>query len=279
MNLLAESTDIGTGVPLSYVARSVYDNQIVSVKLATEYDVTNCTPVDNSLPNPIHNYDARQGVHTTPVLGAQAVTAWDNLWGDSTTQAKPPVFAYSGWYWDDAIDFTHSVAGSAPDGTMSFSGVPFRNTDYTIFLVAQSYNQPGENKRILLLWGGQDEEGKSIRVGFQGDETIFMTHGGANEVSAPTAGRVQDSRQLFTFRFSQTEGLKIYVNGVLEATDPNFTTALNSFSGARMGAANELGYRQSPYSNHISLFKAVGAALSDSQREEEETKIMTEFGI
>jgi thiol-activated cytolysin len=44
VELLAESTTISTGVPISYVVRSVYDNQIVSVQLATEYDVTNCEP-------------------------------------------------------------------------------------------------------------------------------------------------------------------------------------------------------------------------------------------
>lgn len=44
VSLLAKSTTISTGVPISYVVRSVNSNQIVSVQLATEYDVTNCTP-------------------------------------------------------------------------------------------------------------------------------------------------------------------------------------------------------------------------------------------
>lgn len=44
VDLLAESTDITTGKPISYVVRSVYDNQIVSVQLNTQYDVTQCTP-------------------------------------------------------------------------------------------------------------------------------------------------------------------------------------------------------------------------------------------
>ena len=43
VNLLAEGTQIETGKPISYVVRSVYDNQIVSTQLATQYDVTNCT--------------------------------------------------------------------------------------------------------------------------------------------------------------------------------------------------------------------------------------------
>ncbi len=44
VDLLAESSDITTGKPVSYVVRSVYDNQIVSVKLNTEYDVKECIP-------------------------------------------------------------------------------------------------------------------------------------------------------------------------------------------------------------------------------------------
>lgn len=44
VELLAESTTISTGLPISYVVRSVKTNQIVSVQLATEYDVTECEP-------------------------------------------------------------------------------------------------------------------------------------------------------------------------------------------------------------------------------------------
>ena len=41
---LAQSTDIRTAKPISYVVRSVKDNQEVAVKLATQYDVTTCVP-------------------------------------------------------------------------------------------------------------------------------------------------------------------------------------------------------------------------------------------
>lgn len=42
--LLAEGSNIGSGKPISYVVRSVYDNKVVSTQLATNYDVTNCKP-------------------------------------------------------------------------------------------------------------------------------------------------------------------------------------------------------------------------------------------
>lgn len=42
-NKIAQSTDVRAGLPLSYVARSVKrPDQIVGVKLATEYDIVNC---------------------------------------------------------------------------------------------------------------------------------------------------------------------------------------------------------------------------------------------
>ncbi len=43
-SLLSESSNIRSGKPISYVVRSVYNNQIVSTQLATNYDVTNCVP-------------------------------------------------------------------------------------------------------------------------------------------------------------------------------------------------------------------------------------------
>lgn len=45
VNKLASAGDIASGKPVSYVVRSVYDNRVVAVQLATEYDVTNCVPI------------------------------------------------------------------------------------------------------------------------------------------------------------------------------------------------------------------------------------------
>ncbi|WP_273566942.1 thiol-activated cytolysin family protein [Maribacter halichondriae] len=54
VDLLAESSTISTGLPLSYVVRSVNTNQIVGVQLATKYDVTECTPASGTGGEPIH---------------------------------------------------------------------------------------------------------------------------------------------------------------------------------------------------------------------------------
>lgn len=47
VSLLSESSVIESGQPISYVVRSVYNNQVVSTQLATTYDVTNCEPLES----------------------------------------------------------------------------------------------------------------------------------------------------------------------------------------------------------------------------------------
>lgn len=70
IDLLAESTDIGTGKPLSYVVRSVYDNQIVSTQLATQYDVTNCKLSGIGSPPPYTEHWTGNVVSTFGPVGA-----------------------------------------------------------------------------------------------------------------------------------------------------------------------------------------------------------------
>ncbi|MGH1433115.1 MAG: thiol-activated cytolysin family protein [Lewinella sp.] len=52
VDILAETAQIGSGKPLSYVVRSVANNQIVATQLSTEYEVENCqiTGVVGTLP-------------------------------------------------------------------------------------------------------------------------------------------------------------------------------------------------------------------------------------
>ena len=49
-DMLAETTKIGTGLPISYVVRNVYDRDIVSVNSATTYDVVKCLPATLTTP-------------------------------------------------------------------------------------------------------------------------------------------------------------------------------------------------------------------------------------
>jgi hypothetical protein len=59
VSILGAAGDITTGVPLSYVCRAVNGNSIVSVNLATTYDVENCEPIGpvqgayGNIPDPV----------------------------------------------------------------------------------------------------------------------------------------------------------------------------------------------------------------------------------
>lgn len=70
--LLSESTDIRTGKAISYVVRSVYDNQIVSVSLNTEYDVTTCEPLNPNGPPPPYLSHWTGMLNTFGAIGAAA---------------------------------------------------------------------------------------------------------------------------------------------------------------------------------------------------------------
>ncbi len=73
-DLLAESTDIRTGKPISYVVRSAYSNEIVSVALNTRYDVTKCEALNPNGP-PLPYMEHWTGILTTfgPVGAAFSV--------------------------------------------------------------------------------------------------------------------------------------------------------------------------------------------------------------
>ena len=75
---LTEGGDITTGRPLSYKLRAVTDNSTVSVKVATEYDVTECVPVQAKLEDGIVHFDG----------GAYAGRKWSKQ-GDWITTSRP----------------------------------------------------------------------------------------------------------------------------------------------------------------------------------------------
>ena len=55
--MFAASSDINTGVPLSYVVRNVVDNRVIAMQLATEYDVVNCNTYSDMFLSPAFKFD------------------------------------------------------------------------------------------------------------------------------------------------------------------------------------------------------------------------------
>lgn len=78
--LLAEGTDIRTGKPISYVVRSVYNNQIVKVGLNTEYDVVDCQPLNpNGTPPPYTRHWTGMLLDFGPVGAATTLDGHDKF--------------------------------------------------------------------------------------------------------------------------------------------------------------------------------------------------------
>lgn len=72
--LLGEASDIRSGKAISYVVRSVYDNQIVATQLATDYDVTNCVPIGPHAPPPYTEHWTGEVVSRMGPIGAAFCT-------------------------------------------------------------------------------------------------------------------------------------------------------------------------------------------------------------
>ena len=152
VSTLSNAGDITTGVPLSYVCRAVHDNQIVSVNLATQYDVTNCTPLGPAagsygpLPSPMLYLKAEDANTSNdgiisynntsdPDLGEYSVGSYygDNIggmvvedWPDDggviiASASNPnnrPVFVPNALNGYAAIDFTHFFGDGYGTGTI-----------------------------------------------------------------------------------------------------------------------------------------------------------------
>lgn len=150
-SVLSDAGEITTGVPLSYVCRAVNGNKIVSVNLATTYDVEICEPIGpvqgtyGSIPDPILYLKAEDanlssnGIisynnATNPDLGEYAVGStygtniggsvvenWPDDGGINIAQASHPynrpVFVPNACNGYPAVDFCHFFADAPGSST------------------------------------------------------------------------------------------------------------------------------------------------------------------
>ncbi len=93
---LTQGADIRTAVPLSYVVRNVLDNSIVTVKVATDYDVKTCVPMT---PDVLYSGFASNAEGWTSFANGNEQPTWQNeascasstggclffVWGSRTT--------------------------------------------------------------------------------------------------------------------------------------------------------------------------------------------------
>ena len=275
---LAQGADIKTGLPLSYVVRSLSrPDKIVKVKVATKYDIMDCVPIGETIDNPIVWFKADKGV--TTIGSARLITRWANFFGNAQFDALPPTKAYGGRLIPNALPgpnlpaayFKPGSGSSSNEGALGFSGVNFIGTDFTVWVVAKLQTQFGSYPE-QFFYGSGASPGSSFNVGFRNNKQIQATNiGDTLNASMTTA---VDNFKLYTIRFSRTNGLDIFVNGSLtpKASNPSITTALNAFLGARIGTRNGEGV-------YIAEFKAYGQAVTELQRQSLDKKLLIKYGL
>jgi hypothetical protein len=88
-----------------------------------------------------------------------------------------------------------------------------------------------------------------------------------------------DLYRLYTLRFSRTDGLSIWVDGVLVGSAPGFTQPVQSFVGARFGTVAANRQPDARLINSLVDFRAFGTAATDVQRTAVEQAIRTKFAL
>ena len=250
---ITEGGTITTGQPLSYTVNAVNDPaQQLKVKVATEYDIVDCAPLSNSLFDGVAWYRGNEGVSVENEQGGLGITRWADLFGaQNNDDSRDAVVPFGGPAYAGLWNPGNPSGGRVPSfefnttsftGQMSVPGTPLRNTDYTIAaIVSRSGLPPNDDTPIYWFWGNSDTEGRTIRIGFDDSQTVSISHGGQYQLSA-TLDQSIFEYQLFIFTFSQEEGMRIYINGLEEAHDPEFTLPVEQFLGASIGVSDINGF-------------------------------------
>jgi hypothetical protein len=260
-SFLASGGQINTGVPLSYVVRSVARrDQIVSVGVGTEYEIRECTPVGESFDDPIFWYKADQGITKN---GSNQVTKWANSFADATMDATPLDGKTSGGLHRtnvlNGLPVVRFGGGAGGFGdALDFPGLDFVASDYTVIAVARVVSSAMDYP-ANFLYGTGIAARTDLSLGFRNPTQISMDHN-TPRLDVPVSLPITQF-QVYVFRFSQTEGMSVWLNGASApaATAPANTMALSEFIGARIGSDNgDL--------IEIAEIKAYGEAIDDAQR-------------
>jgi hypothetical protein len=260
-SFLASGGAIDTGVPLSYVVRSVARrDQIVRVGVGTEYEIRECTPVGESFDNPIFWYKADAGIVKN---GSNQVTKWANSFADATMDLTPLDGKSSGGLVRDnvlnGLPVVRFGGGSGGFGdALDFPGLDFVASDYTVIAVARAVSSSMDYPTNFLFGTGLSPR-TDLSLGFRNPSQISMDHD-TPRLDVPVTLPITQF-QIYVFRFSQAEGMTVWLNGASApaAVAPANTAALSEFIGARIGS-------DSGSLIEVAEIKAYGEAIDDAQR-------------
>ncbi len=249
---IAEGGTITTGQPLSYTVNPVNNPaRQLQVKVATEYDIVDCAPLSDALFDGVAWYRGSMGVSWSNILGGRGITRWQDLFGaQREDDSRDAVVPFGGPVHAGLWNPGNPDGGFVPSfqfnvgsftGEMSVPGTALRNTDYTIAAIVSRVGlQPSDNTPVYWFWGDSDRENRVIRIGFDDSQTVSISHGGGSKLTAPLDQPIFEY-QLLIFTFSQENGMKIFINGLEEAHNPDMTIPVEQFLGASIGVSGSDG--------------------------------------
>ena len=331
VSLLGESTDIKSGVPISYVVRSALNNEIVNTKLAAEYDKKECIPLSTPLGEPIIWFDASdlkvtddkscldctQSNGFLRYYGPNDSYAHDNHNGSDGTvvvkwrdlsknqlhassvinepNSRPMLVSEAFDNKMPAVEFFRGyAAGKYFHHRLTYSGNIFVNTDYTIFTVISykskinvewrdknghwGIRESMDNQYGYFLKGSGSEQFKSLTVGFQNKDLFRFSHKQYGLAIDQNNFKPSEDFMVVALRFSKSEGMAVYKNGVLIQEDKSFTKPLISNAGAMITAPYRgLGIQNSRI--QIAEIIAYGTAATVAQIKQQTVLMQTKYGL
>jgi hypothetical protein len=286
-SFLASGGDIQTGLPLSYVARSLArPDKIVNVAVAADYDVTRCIPVGDSFAEPIFLFRAEDPdspadppmAEWDPIANEDCVRRWNNIYFyDDDQRDAVPITGYSnaGVARPNIVNGEPAIAFGPPSGSLGnalrHQGLDFAGGDFTVVAVVRLANLQASYP-AHFMFGSAGQDLRNLKIGFADDTRLTMSTG-TQRLDGP-AGVPLTQFNVYTFRFTQDDGMSIYVN--LDATPvaiaPSYTAPLLSYVDASIGTSGNAMIE-------IAEIRAYGIALHDAQREWLAEQLMLDYRL
>ncbi len=278
-SFLAEGGNIKTGLPISYVVRSVRrPEKIVKVGLNTQYDVRDCRPIMETFGAPMIWLAADD-----PRLKTNAgVTGRFTRWPDLSEAGNEAYLDHTAPDSLQPLLVARAVNGEMPAVTfgnqawLRFVGSSFSGTDYTISTVARFTLNPSYGFTFLsgntLLPNRMLQAGFNTRANTGSDPYTFgFNHFGLGVVTDRVP--YPDQFHLYTLEFSLLRGMSIYIDGEQASWNPAAITPLQDYLGARIGNVQSIPNA----SVEIAEFMAFPAVLTGEQRRYLEDNLMRKY--
>lgn len=133
--------------------------------------------------------------------------------------------------YSNTINSIHTVKFDG-SSNLTIDGSSLNNSDYTIHVVEKRTSSDSDNYFI----GDPDDvtENESLLLGYSANNAVIHSQGGDNSYTAPINTYSSAEPRIFTFVQRASEGKKIYINGILAASD-NDVNKVSGLSNIEIG--------------------------------------------